>query len=217
MKLSKIFRLLFAMILLSLYTLNIYSQELSNFDDDLLKLELETPEDVKYDKSLFVDAFFYNDLRLYTLRYNLELLKGKNLSFNGNIGFGVIDQMNPVITSGKTKELDVVIPLEASLLIGKKKHFLELGLGAHVLFGLEKTEESLSSVGESGILIGQYQAEQEGTSLWLYSDIAYRYQPKEDGSLFMRVGVMPTMQSYNLAGEVDFNIGFRIGIGYLIQ
>ncbi len=216
MKLFRSSNLFFLVALLSFFTLNSYGQEQAPQEANLLEIEESTPAKINYDKSILVDAVFYNDVRFYTVRYNLELLKGKNVSFNGNIGIGIIDP-NSAIFNGSSlnpNEIDIVVPLEANLLIGQKQHKLELGLGTHLLFGLEKTEETLTREGSSGIQISQYQAEQEVTSLWLFSHIAYRYQPKVDGKLFLRAGIMPTIKPYTLNEEMDFSVGLNVGLGY---
>jgi len=217
MKLFRSSNLFFLAAMLSFFTLNVCGQEIANQEINLLEKEGGTPAKINYAKSILVDAVFYDDVRFYTIRYNLELLKGKNISFNGNIGIGVIDPNSAIFNGSSTSssnEIDIVVPLEANLLIGQKQHKLELGLGTHLLFGLEKTEETLTREGSSGIQISQYQAEQETTSLWVFSHIAYRYQPKVNGKLFLRAGIMPTIKPYTLNKEMDFNVGLNVGLGY---
>lgn len=214
MKLLKVSQLLLVAAILSLFTSNVYSQTPSSSTPEM---EIESShQETDYDKSLLVDAVIYDNVQFYTLRYNLELLKGKNISFNGNIGLGVIDPNSTAIqlSEGQSNELDIVVPVEAKLLIGQRKHFLELGLGAHLLFGLEKTNESLMEERPSGIQISRYKAAQESTSLWIYSNIAYRFQPKAEGGLFFHGGILPTVQSYTLAKSSDFKLGCNIGVGY---
>ncbi len=214
MKLLKVSQLLLVAAILSLFTSSVYSQNQSSLTPEM---ETKSTQEVNYNKSLLIDAVVYDNVRFYTLRYNLELLKSKNISFNGNIGLGVIDPNSPAVqlSEGRSNELDIVVPVEAKLLIGQHKHFLELGLGAHLLFGLEKTTESLSEERPSGIQISRYKAAQESTSLWIYSNIAYRFQPKAEGGLFLHGGILPTVQSYTLAKSSDVKLGFNIGVGYI--
>ncbi|MFK7904867.1 MAG: hypothetical protein AB8B69_07075 [Chitinophagales bacterium] len=218
MKLFRSSNLFFLAAMLSFSTLTIFGQELAFQETNLPEKEESVPVKTNYDKSILVDAVFYDDVRFYTIRYNMELLKGKNISFNGSIGLGLIDPDTKSAifneSSVNSNEIDIVVPLEANLVIGQKQHKLELGLGANLLFGLEKTEEALTREGTSGIQISQYQAEQEVTSLWVFSHIAYRYQPKVDGKLFLRAGIMPTIKPYTLNEEVDFNVGLNVGLGY---
>ena len=218
MKLINLSKLFLLTAVLGFFTANIYAQEpiSSEGSSEGVEVETERSERLDYKKSLLLDAFVYEDVRFYALRYNLELLRGENVSFSGSIGLGMIDPSSPIFNEQNltSSELDIVIPLEASLLIGKRKHFLELGLGTHLLFGLEKTEESLMTEAPSGIQVSRYQGENESTSLWVFSNIAYRYQPKADGGMFFRTGVMPTIQPYTMQKETNFNVGFNIGVGY---
>ena len=113
-----------------------YAQENIKDDDKLLvspeESDKKDPTIEVFKQTVFADVNVVNDVSSYTLRYDLVLLKGKNFTFSGNVGFGLLD--SPEIGADAEgnltmpKNTDYIVPVEANVWFGNKKHHLEIGI-----------------------------------------------------------------------------------------
>ncbi len=213
--------LVLVLLIVAFQSTSILAQESIKNNANLLISSQETITEVPtisvFKQTVFAEVNKTNDISSYTLHYDLVLLKGKNFTFSGNVGFGLLD--SPEISDNSEgvqmpKNTDYIVPVEANVWFGNNKHHLEVGLGASLLFGLEETLESFEYISPTGIKVAKHQAAKEYTTLWLTSKIGYRFQQLDKGGLFLRASVSPTFETYSLQNTRNFSVGANIGVGF---
>ncbi|RZS96409.1 hypothetical protein [Cecembia calidifontis] len=119
---------------------------------------------------------------LYSINYSRIFNQKGAYKFSGSAGFSYVKQVT-------TTHWTPLIPIEASVLLGKTSHHLELGTGTSLF-----TAQSISLDNETNTL-------QENVSFnsLIFFRLGYRYQ-KPEGGFFFRIGYTP---GFNLNLDVS--------------
>ena len=137
--------------------------------------------------------------------------------FKGNDGFGFRiglgycfsqSQYTALVKANNCNLHAITAPMGINYLLGKKKHKLEVGLGASLGYYSKQTGDSWQYVWDP------FSNDEPGNSFgyFMFAEIGYRYQPTE--GLMLRVGLTP---SWNFGGKYGLDRQWYypfIGIGY---
>lgn len=131
---------------------------------------------------------------LYSFNYDMRLNRGRQDGIGFKIGVGGISvRANGENESGGVGYL--AIPATCNYLIGKRRHALEMGVGA-TLFHL-----SASGTSNNNFVSGS------GTALLPHANFGYRYQALNDGFTF-RLALTPFIGAGPFAG-ISFGFNFK--------
>ena len=204
-------------------------------------------------QNLNTEAYNFNAFTYYPIRYDRiiwqkgivrisaevgfryqrvdNLLDNQYQTLDGKLIFVVpigqepkFDTLNTRRASIYMKSRAIGVPLHINLLLGKKTHFFEVGLGTESMFFIDRTHIYADLYTLEGEFVGQRTYEKQ-TEKWtlrgLFSRIAYRRQP-ENGGLMIRAGL--SMQTERVPVPVGFDrfknvyshlIGFSVAAGWV--
>ena len=112
--------------------------------------------------SIFIEAGA-NSIAFGVLNYDRILIDKERWKLSGRLGFSILPNSNA---------WGFGTPLEFGFLIGKTKHFFEVGIGTSYFYGLENVPGGAARF----------------SSILLISRVGYRLQ-KPDGGIFFKVGI----------------------------
>lgn len=148
---------------------------------------------------------------VYSLNYDRIIIAKPKLKIAFTGGLGLSES-----AFADSSDIDPVVNISVSTLLGKSDHKLEFGVGVLTAIGDHFTPESHGYYTEDSTYISKYTPARENTSLHLTARIGYRYQ-RETGGLFFRVGFMPSYALYTLAEDIKPRWGATIGVGYTFK
>ncbi len=187
---------------------SIFAQDAANVNAPIAEVGEEVVKTINFqNNSVFVDVGG-NGL-LYSLNYDKVWYAAEKFKLSTRIGVGVSSS----IFEG---DMDPIIPLGASVLFGKNKHYFETGIGSTIAFGFEETAAALQAENDKGVTVWQVQAAREHTSVNVAANFGYRYQ-NPNGGLFFRAGVSPTVTAYSKTVSFNPGVEANISLGYTFK
>ena len=141
---------------------------------------------------------------IYSINYDMRTAKGVRDKWGFRIGFETLSiSANDSITNRNTQVKLTALPFGINYLIGKRKDFLELGLGAtyfnlkgkdFVIDNLEQYSTDLIYV-NNGFMIGTF-------------NIGYRHVPKKNGIVY-KCTFSPFLVGNSFIPFVGFGVGYH--------
>ena len=158
----------------------------------------------KYEKVAFVELLGAGGL--YSINYDMRTAKGRRDAWGFRVGIEKISTISTDTSTGvveKTRITFTAVPIVLNYLIGKRKGFLELGIGATYFkfTGKGTTTASIESYQQEtfkdsfGSIIGSF-------------NIGYRHVPYKNGFMY-RVAFTPLLVSTIVVPFVGIGLGYH--------
>ncbi|MFI5141254.1 MAG: hypothetical protein ACHQII_02760, partial [Bacteroidia bacterium] len=140
------------------------------------KSDSTVQKNIKAKNAIFIEGFG-SSASVLSLNYDRIIYQSKITRITVNVGFALFPISDPSNAAHKNLFYVYGVPVSGNLLFGKKKHYLEVGLGVSYSRGLEA---SFSSTGKSVF----------SEMLFFVPRVGYRFQ-RNQGGFFFRLGFTP--------------------------
>jgi hypothetical protein len=166
----------------------------------VLPVKKKRPGDNKYDRQVFLELL--GNGILYSFNYDMRTAKGLRNKWGFRIGAEAMKIRGTDTTNREKVTVSfIALPFSINYLFGRRKDFLELGIGATYIYATAKGRQ----VTHEPYAIQVFN--QEILSLYGNLNIGYRHVPYKKGITYS-AGVTPVF------GGVSINFWLGLGIGY---